>query len=409
MDHIMQSAELQLVESCPNKAETALSGCIAGSATALCNLTARQRSGACCSTSSSAGVSQPVTAERRKPRPSSVRSRAAFFEALSSPPPSLSPLSDMPCNAFDGSHPSPKQACVSRSKPSQSHEPESQPSQVGGQEVEMVDQGMQEQNSFRRLPGQPGQPCLPLSSDKAHAQQRSSSEVCNSLMDKTQAQAAVLGPDAPSFAVQHPTVSRSSDQQVGAGPMDGAMHLLDAVGVPADEEGIEMQEQGHVEMLEHALERLQSELAERNKQGATATSALACKTQECESLMRIVRELTENRSKLVCAKTNLAEKLAEMQHEYMRLMRVADLSRVVSKENVAKTIKVMKTLKQVQDESARQQHLIGYFKERNKNLKDENMELKERVCLLERLDLLSYSRDSVCMREFKLHALKETY
>ena len=116
-----------------------------------------------------------------------------------------------------------------------------------------LDSPLQEQNSFRRLPGQPGQPCLPLSFDKALAQQRSSSEVCNSLMDKTQAQAAVLGPDAPSFAVQHPTVSRSSDQQVGAGPMDGAMHLLDAVGVPAVEEGIEMQEQGHVEMLEHAL------------------------------------------------------------------------------------------------------------------------------------------------------------
>ena len=63
--------------------------------------------------------------------------------------------------------------------------------------------------------------------------------------------------------------------------------------------------------------------------------------------MHVVRELTENRSKLVCARTNLAEKLAEMQHEYMRLMRVADLSRVVSKENVAKTAKVMKTLKQV--------------------------------------------------------------
>lgn len=62
--------------------------------------------------------------------------------------------------------------------------------------------------------------------------------------------------------------------------------------------------------------------------------------------MGVVRELTENRSKLVCARTNLAEKLAEMQHEYMRLMRVADLSRVVSKENVAKTAKVMKTLKQ---------------------------------------------------------------
>ena len=63
--------------------------------------------------------------------------------------------------------------------------------------------------------------------------------------------------------------------------------------------------------------------------------------------MRVVRELTESRSKLVCAKTNLAEKLAEMQHEYMRLMRVADLSRVVSKENVAKTAKAMQSLKEV--------------------------------------------------------------
>lgn len=63
--------------------------------------------------------------------------------------------------------------------------------------------------------------------------------------------------------------------------------------------------------------------------------------------MRIVRELTENRSKLACARTNLAERLAEVQHEYMRLMRVADLSRVVSKENVAKTAKVTRSLEQV--------------------------------------------------------------
>lgn len=53
--------------------------------------------------------------------------------------------------------------------------------------------------------------------------------------------------------------------------------------------------------------------------------------------------------------------------------------------------------------------MISYFKERNRNLKDENLELRERICLLERLDLLRYTRESVCMREFQLHALKETY
>ena len=63
--------------------------------------------------------------------------------------------------------------------------------------------------------------------------------------------------------------------------------------------------------------------------------------------MRVVRELTENRSKLAYARTNLAERLAELQHEYMRLMRVADLSRVVSKENVAKAAKATRSLKQV--------------------------------------------------------------
>lgn len=75
--------------------------------------------------------------------------------------------------------------------------------------------------------------------------------------------------------------------------------------------------------------------------------------------MRVVRELTENRSKLVCARTNLAEKLAEMQHEYMRSVRIADLSRIVSKENVAKTAKVVKTLKQVRGAaSAFSSHLM---------------------------------------------------
>ena len=71
--------------------------------------------------------------------------------------------------------------------------------------------------------------------------------------------------------------------------------------------------------------------------------------------MGVVRELTENRSKLACARTNLAERLAELQHEYMRLMRVADLSRVVSKENVAKAAKATRSLSQVSFWQARSQ------------------------------------------------------
>ena len=69
--------------------------------------------------------------------------------------------------------------------------------------------------------------------------------------------------------------------------------------------------------------------------------------QECSNLMEVVRELTDSRSRLVCAKTNLAEQLAELRHDYMRVARVADLSRTVSKENVAKAAKAQKSLRQV--------------------------------------------------------------
>ena len=68
----------------------------------------------------------------------------------------------------------------------------------------------------------------------------------------------------------------------------------------------------------------------------------AMQQQECSNLMEVVRELTDSRSRLVCAKTNLAEQLAELRHDYMRVARVADLSRTVSKENVAKAAKAQK-------------------------------------------------------------------
>ena len=49
---------------------------------------------------------------------------------------------------------------------------------------------------------------------------------------------------------------------------------------------------------------------------------------------------------------------------------------------------------------------MAYLKERNGNLKVENQELRRRICLLEKLDLLKYSNESACMRTFQLYALK---
>ncbi|KAL0024388.1 hypothetical protein WJX79_007946 [Trebouxia sp. C0005] len=395
MGFIELSAELQHTNCCSADQADSSKDIVSADATMVSE---RQQSGSSCSTSSSISDPQPGTGERQKVRPSSVRSRAAFFEALNTP---LSP------NSPPLSPENPRQQADNqlRLKPLSNRGSidmtlvmDSPPS---GQEVEMVDQGCQEQAKLNKNASQPR---LPLVSSPTVASPKwlinrnvhhsSFPEIQSSTTEQTASQTGV--------AERSPGCNAAT---VGSVEMNVPVSHV----VHGDGEGIELQEQGHTEMLQHALERLQSELIERDRQSVAAASALACKTQECESLMHVVRELTENRSKLVCARTNLAEKLAEMQHEYMRLMRVADLSRVVSKENVAKTAKVVKTLKQVEDESARQQHLIGYFKERNKNLKDENFELKERVCLLERLDLLSYSRDSVCMREFKLHALKETY
>ena len=59
-------------------------------------------------------------------------------------------------------------------------------------------------------------------------------------------------------------------------------------------------------------------------------------SQECENLTKVVRELTQGRSKLVAGRAIQAERLAELQHEYERVLRIADLSRSLSKENMAK-------------------------------------------------------------------------
>lgn len=47
-------------------------------------------------------------------------------------------------------------------------------------------------------------------------------------------------------------------------------------------------------------------------------------------------ELTQGRSKLVAGRAVQAERLADLQREYERVLRIADLSRALSKENMAK-------------------------------------------------------------------------
>ena len=69
--------------------------------------------------------------------------------------------------------------------------------------------------------------------------------------------------------------------------------------------------------------------------------------QECENLMRVVRELTASRSKLVAGKSVMAERFAELQAEYIKVLRIAELSRAASRSNLAKADKATNLAKQV--------------------------------------------------------------
>ena len=69
--------------------------------------------------------------------------------------------------------------------------------------------------------------------------------------------------------------------------------------------------------------------------------------QECENLMRVVRELTASRAKLVAGKSAMAERFAELQAEYIKVLRIAELSRAASRSNLAKADKATNLAKQV--------------------------------------------------------------
>jgi hypothetical protein len=70
-------------------------------------------------------------------------------------------------------------------------------------------------------------------------------------------------------------------------------------------------------------------------------------TQESEDLLCVVRELTESRNKLTSFRAIQGERMADLQHEYMRVSRVADLSCALSRENIAKAGQLTQRLNQV--------------------------------------------------------------
>ena len=64
---------------------------------------------------------------------------------------------------------------------------------------------------------------------------------------------------------------------------------------------------------------------------------------------------------------------------------------------------------QVEDDLGRHKRLVAYLKERNGRLSLDNLELNERIRLLERLPMFQYGRESACMLEFTTYKIRETY
>ena len=102
MGHIELSAELQHTNCCAADQADSSTNILSADATMVSE---RQQSGSSCSTSSSMADAQPGTCERQRVRPSSVRSRAAFFEALNAPPLPNSPLSPENASQQPGNQP----------------------------------------------------------------------------------------------------------------------------------------------------------------------------------------------------------------------------------------------------------------------------------------------------------------
>lgn len=64
---------------------------------------------------------------------------------------------------------------------------------------------------------------------------------------------------------------------------------------------------------------------------------------------------------------------------------------------------------QAEDEALQQKRAAVIVRDSNKALRLEVLELREKICLLERLPLLHHGGQSRCMQEFVFSELRETY
>eukprot|EP00890_Picochlorum_soloecismus_P001551 jgi/Picsp_1/2397/NSC_05858-R1_expressed protein [Chlorella variabilis] len=85
------------------------------------------------------------------------------------------------------------------------------------------------------------------------------------------------------------------------------------------------------------IRHLRNEIESYRRNQNKIEDALRIKNQEVENLRCIVRQLGESRADALAARSDMAEKMCELQRELSRLSHVATLSREVSRENVELT------------------------------------------------------------------------
>lgn len=157
-----------------------------------------------------------------------------------------------------------------------------------------------------------------------------------------------------------------------------------------------------------ALESLRLELTRVESERRAAVEALRRQTQEAENLKEVVKSLTESRASAIHSRSTIAEQYVDLQRAHERVSRVADLSRIVSKENLELT----KAARGVAAEATRQAHdakkEASAATKAEKRAVKENSRLREKVGYLERMQL-DEQTESACRREFMSSRVLETY
>ncbi|KAI8464095.1 MAG: hypothetical protein J3K34DRAFT_127278 [Monoraphidium minutum] len=132
--------------------------------------------------------------------------------------------------------------------------------------------------------------------------------------------------------------------------------------------------------------------------------ALTRKETECEHLRQIIKELSQSRAKVAKAKVDTEESYLALQKEYLRVVKVSELARTVSAQNLSRSHAMRKELAAAHDAASRAARRGAAAADKARRLKAANGELRQRLGALEglvaRVGALEGVTTSASMREF---------